>query len=483
MSEAPELPDPHRADSALNLVDANPYSADAPISSTRAEASSARDGSAYIDIPISSTRASAGPGVSKTIPTTVAGAVTSPLPEIPVAMRSRPELAVKFALDVPYRMATQFGIDTGRVVFDGCNPSKLEDVKLVSKESSASDSSIVTGKLPITVEGKPHLKRVIIKIVNPHALITEQGTVYEGQVYKRLINWLISKQYTPNLVGFYGLWECPGKAGKIISQKLSRVEQFVFKPFEQRLALQLLYTEYVEGLTFEDWLTFPYYSQTYPELNQIVLQIVYTLRVFEDVRLVHNDLHFGNILIQTLPRPVVLQFFITPTEWFTVKTRFIPKILDFDRSYWEELGPNRYLDEHTCRKTGVCSHYNSRIDLFTLVKILAYVAKHHPEILEQYRTQLSSYSKATINPLIASGWINESKHFGRMCKPVINTLDRSTKCRVNFDPPPDAMLDPEGFIRKFAHLHTGDINPPADYVFWPPSHDVRAMVELPYLGG
>jgi hypothetical protein len=75
------------------------------------------------------------------------------------------------------------------------------------------------------------------------------------------------------------------------------------------------------------------------EYSSIMFQFFYALYVMDEFKIVHNDNHMNNVLIQTLPNDVTFDITIGPLNvQFT--TRYVVKFFDWDRAYCEYLGPN-----------------------------------------------------------------------------------------------------------------------------------------------
>ncbi len=81
------------------------------------------------------------------------------------------------------------------------------------------------------------------------------------------------------------------------------------------------------------------------EYHSIMFQFFHIFYVLHIYKIVHNDNHMSNFLIQTLPEEITLDFTINN---FNVKfsTRYIVKIFDWDRSYCEFIGKNSILKDY-----------------------------------------------------------------------------------------------------------------------------------------
>lgn len=87
----------------------------------------------------------------------------------------------------------------------------------------------------------------------------------------------------------------------------------------------------------------------YRDLDAIVLQLFNALDIAYSLnKFTHHDLHFGNIMIQTLPEPVLVPIYteqikvengkIKDTPYIYIETRYIPVIIDYGMAYFEHQG-------------------------------------------------------------------------------------------------------------------------------------------------
>jgi hypothetical protein len=79
----------------------------------------------------------------------------------------------------------------------------------------------------------------------------------------------------------------------------------------------------------------------------VVFQLIVTLWVMELRKMVHYDLHTGNILIEKI-RPKRLGYVLNDKE-YKVNTIYLARVFDFDRSYVVNLGCNRLHVESECQ--------------------------------------------------------------------------------------------------------------------------------------
>jgi hypothetical protein len=73
-------------------------------------------------------------------------------------------------------------------------------------------------------------------------------------------------------------------------------------------------------------------APTYKDIVGILYQIVHLLTWFEHIEMAHDDLHTGNIRVEHHAAPIDIYYQHKAGESVCVRTRFVVKIYDFDRS-------------------------------------------------------------------------------------------------------------------------------------------------------
>lgn len=75
------------------------------------------------------------------------------------------------------------------------------------------------------------------------------------------------------------------------------------------------------------------------EIAKIVFQLFYCLYIFDAYDITHFDLHFGNILVETLDTALDMTFKIN-RQTITFSSKYIVKMYDYDAASVKPLGPN-----------------------------------------------------------------------------------------------------------------------------------------------
>jgi hypothetical protein len=105
------------------------------------------------------------------------------------------------------------------------------------------------------------------------------------------------------------------------------------------------------------------------EFWNILFQICYGCYCMSLSKLVHNDLHSGNIFIQNLKLPIEIIYIVNNIP-VIIRTRYKAVIYDFDRGYIKSRGKNPINDGNNCIRGSQCNTYIENIDI---TKILCYV--------------------------------------------------------------------------------------------------------------
>ncbi len=126
-----------------------------------------------------------------------------------------------------------------------------------------------------------------------------------------------------------------------------------------------------DAMTLNKWLyTYNKNPDYNKELWNVLFQISAACYTTSLCKLVHNDLHSGNIFIRDLGKETEFIYIINDRK-FIIKTRFQPLIYDFDRGYTKKFGTNPLLN-NLCTKYSQCNMFVENKDI---IKALCYVYK------------------------------------------------------------------------------------------------------------
>ncbi len=264
-----------------------------------------------------------------------------------------------------------------------CNfNSFLKDYKILSRVSSGkyidykkfkgvSNQLIIFGKFNVSKPINNAKNEVVIKIGFDSDKYSDTNDdyqlMYERYIYKNVTNKLVLNHNTPNIVLSYG---------EIIIDCIddNYIKKIIRKDIKK---LYLLVLEKSGNKSLDYYLN----RINDNELFGVVFQILWTLKCFSLVGLIHHDLHLDNIRIEYIPKGIELLYYL-PTivsknsgKIVKIKTKYVVKIFDFDRATKFETKANNFTKknvslEEYCKKYCVCNDKYSNFDLYTILYIL-----------------------------------------------------------------------------------------------------------------
>jgi len=203
---------------------------------------------------------------------------------------------------------------------------------------------------------------------------------YEYLVYRLISKNIIATKQCPNFIAFLGMFRISLKnAHKMLTGGISADILFQYK--EKLISQGYATREKLENEDIRGVLTQrpPNSIQLYQWMRKfanvdnfmelylpILFQILYCLCVLNVHKIMHNDLHSGNILISTLDKKVKLKYKVSGVN-FEIKTQHIVYIFDWDRAYIESLGPNPLNEGELCDTLNMCNKWNPFYDLYTIL--------------------------------------------------------------------------------------------------------------------
>lgn len=247
-----------------------------------------------------------------------------------------------------------------------CNIYNLiKNIKgIESSSASNTDTWIATFRYKTTYENKP-IEKGFLKIFL-------SDLVYEIQTYEKIMT-LYDNNICTNFVKYLNSCiNCTSKdlltllSGKTILddknivQNLNRNIAYMTNKFKNRPAIDeitlisyrnildehkynILLLEYVEPITFYNWIMENEYTPKFNiELWNIVFQICVGCYSLSLSKILHNDMHMGNIFIKEFPTEITSLYYINGKP-IIIKSKYKPLIYDFDRAYTERLGENEFI--------------------------------------------------------------------------------------------------------------------------------------------
>lgn len=179
---------------------------------------------------------------------------------------------------------------------------------------------------------------------------------------KELTDNVILKNISPHFVYYLGSQKVSNKSRAVKFLNLKRLEvEDQIRPYSN-----MLISEYIEGGSLDNWVYDVYENDneiSNEEWKSLIFQLVYSIAIMQHhYKMMHNDFHYGNILIDTSIKKIPGQYFVYKVQnntYYLPNTGFIPKIWDFEFAMCysnkvEEFYPNKFIignyqyDRKTC---------------------------------------------------------------------------------------------------------------------------------------
>jgi hypothetical protein len=236
-----------------------------------------------------------------------------------------------------------------RVVFDE-NQDRfgLDEMSQLSKVKNTSEVKGYPFKVSST---KFKTAQLAIKVVPIETKYDkhEHPCNLENLVLKELTDNVVNTGISPHIVYYIGTQKIPNKCRALKPLNLKRLEV----EDKVRTHSNMLISEFVSGGSLDNWIFNIYENDkeiTDTEWRCIVFQLIYTIAVMQNkYKMMHNDFHYGNILIDDTLTPG--GYFVYETKenvYYLPNTGKIPKVWDYEfvMVYSDKIRdcyPNKYI--------------------------------------------------------------------------------------------------------------------------------------------
>lgn len=221
----------------------------------------------------------------------------------------------------------------------------------LKKKEKDDDDEIKGFPYKLRLKGNNQIKNISIKIIPIETKYTthEHPCFIENIILKELTDNIINKNISPHIVFYFGSNKVVNKSNALIDMNL---ENF-YNNKKIKSYSNMLVSEFVEGLSLEEWV----YKQTKKDKDisssiwlSMIFQLLYTIYIFQHkYKLLHNDFHYGNILIDdTIKKEGYLIYKIFNKTYYIKNNGIMPKLWDFEfcmtfSDSIKSLYPNKYI--------------------------------------------------------------------------------------------------------------------------------------------
>ena len=242
-----------------------------------------------------------------------------------------------------YRISFYKELRNKNILFDPLDFEKyLDDIKIRNKNNA---NIIIYGKLnPIyNLHSTKLNKNIIIKMTFKNNY-NDNSLEVENDIYEKVISKLILNKNTPNVIMYIGTYKYKNyikylsqykNKSKIYNKLLNKINKInniynIDNNIYNINDVNLLIIEQGEQSLYSLFKTI----RNKYHIFTIIYQIVYTLKCFEEIGLMHHDLHHKNILIDTIDCTKYKYYdnINNHNKYKILNIKYLIKIFDFDHS-------------------------------------------------------------------------------------------------------------------------------------------------------
>lgn len=254
----------------------------------------------------------------------------SDIPSVPTTLKFELANKIKLLKDIRHEIKKKrFILDESRDRFGFDDMTQLTKVKntsevkgypfVASKVESKVLKGLKTGLKVVPVETKFEKQ--------------EHPTNLEFLALKELTENIVCKNISPHIVFYLASQKVSNKcrALKFLNLKRLEVEELI------RTSSNMLVSEYIEGGSLDSWIYDIYENDddiSDKDWRIIVFQLIYTIAIIQHYyRMMHNDFHYGNILMDTSVKKIEGQYFVYDIDgqtYYIPNNGLIPKLWDFE---------------------------------------------------------------------------------------------------------------------------------------------------------
>ena len=300
--------------------------------------------------------------------------------------------------------------------FDLCkiDPKYIKDIKgQESNSASPTDIWFITFNKEVYYNYTNPIKKAVFKIyINPDSIKTYynwgerrlnsfRGLDYEFNIYKHKILPLIQNKICPNFI------TCIASGSSCSYTNLKKLLKYKIPENHLKRNIKYILNEQDNRPSIDNNINSHDIIDTY-DANQLKYNIICTksidkttTRTFKDIlversideraileiyfqisvscylmslsKMMHNDLHFGNIFIEKLNEVETITYIIN-NKLYILNTQYKIYIYDFDRSFAVSLGNNVLLEDY-CHGYFTCNEFFENYDIVrSLCILITYVS-------------------------------------------------------------------------------------------------------------
>jgi hypothetical protein len=250
------------------------------------------------------------------------------------------------------------------------------DIRVLSKKEkdSVSDTIIAFGKL--------NNVGVSLKIsFSPRESKSGDRNAFEREFYRRVSPSLA--EYTPHTVPYIGQVSCLNfvtnlkqerEAGtnRTVGMILDAIDEGIDKESFNLEEAFMIFTIQTSGQNITNVMKSLPIDHIEHFLDEVLFQLAWTVKIFALLGIMHNDLHEGNIFVETLKSSRSISYRLGANT-FVRKSRFVVYLFDYDLSSKSATRASNFeitnnsLKDYLCDEAGVCDEFTTNQDWFRIL--------------------------------------------------------------------------------------------------------------------
>ena len=206
-----------------------------------------------------------------------------------------------------------------------------------------------------------------------------EGLDYEKNLYEFITKNIILKGLSNAFIPFIASGSCLvsdiydkiAVSKKLnITQKHALLQKLKFFQFFPELKLNLIATGSFSSsklMDLYDFLQDDKIKFSTSDIASIILQVLQALFVMEKFKIMHNDLHLGNIFLEMLDEPRKISIPLSDKARIEFPSKYVVKIFDWDRAWCKKLGPNPMLETESYLSVDVTQKFRQNQDYYQFI--------------------------------------------------------------------------------------------------------------------
>lgn len=208
----------------------------------------------------------------------------------------------------------------------------------------------------------------------------------EPRLIRMLTKNVLDTNQSPHIVRYLGAFECNSD-----TQLYKSIRGINRRSVRNQLVV--LIAEFIDSGDLADFMENKADEMSEDELTEllraVIFQNIYTLAVLQErFKFMHNDMHTGNILMQSVKnakKNEVIEYNFKGQKYFVPRLSFIPKLWDFDfaSTFNSDEFENIKVVKDTYRSYGIKPQFNPSYDLHFFLQSLL-LEPNLPEAIEVF---------------------------------------------------------------------------------------------------